>query len=130
MFELTINEKVYQFNFGMGFLKEINKLVRIDVEGLKDVRKNIGLRYKLSQLRECDTEALVEILVAANIGFTPRVTAKEIETYIDDETTNIDSLYEDVWGFLKRANALKKMIAAWEEDLAKEEAQRATNNQN
>lgn len=39
MFELTINDTVYQFNFGMGFMREINKRVSAPVDGLKDVKK-------------------------------------------------------------------------------------------
>ena len=45
MFELTINEQVYQFHFGMGFLREINKTVSAPVDGLQGVKKNMGLRY-------------------------------------------------------------------------------------
>ena len=35
MMELTINGTVYEFNFGMGFLREINKRVQTPVDGLK-----------------------------------------------------------------------------------------------
>ena len=43
--ELTINGQVYQFNFGMGFMREMNKKVSMPVDGVKDAKKNIGLRY-------------------------------------------------------------------------------------
>lgn len=49
MFELTINDAVYQFNFGMGFLRELNKRVSTPVDGLPDVKKNIGLRLEFLQ---------------------------------------------------------------------------------
>ena len=45
MFELTINEQVYPFNFGMGFMREINRKVKQPIDGLANVEKNIGLRY-------------------------------------------------------------------------------------
>ena len=40
MMELTINGQVYQFHFGMGFLREANKLVSTTVDGIKDVKKD------------------------------------------------------------------------------------------
>lgn len=42
--ELTINGQVYQFNFGMGFMREMNKKVTMPVDGVKDAKKNIGLK--------------------------------------------------------------------------------------
>ena len=32
MFELTINEKVYQFNFGFGFMREIDPKITKKIE--------------------------------------------------------------------------------------------------
>lgn len=130
MFEITIKDKTYQFNFGFGFLKEINKAVTVDVDGLKDVKKNIGLRFKLAQLLDYDTEALVDVLLAANKGQNPRVSQNELEIYIDSEDTDIEKLFEDVWGFLRSANATKKMVEAWEADVEAEKAARAKSEQN
>lgn len=39
MMELTINGQVYQFKFGMGFLREINKQTNMPVDGLPGVKK-------------------------------------------------------------------------------------------
>lgn len=120
MLELTINNQVYSFNFGLGFLKNVNKSIAIDVDGIKNVKKNIGLRYKLAQLHEYDTEALVEVLLLANGGQNPRVTAADLESYIDSEETDIDGLFDEVWRFLESANATKKMVAAWRADMEAE----------
>lgn len=128
MLELTINDKIYSFNFGIGFLRDVNNLIAIDVDGVKNVKKNIGLRYKLAQLNEYDTEALVDILLLANKGQGERVTAKELEAYIDSEETDIERLFEDVWHFLESANATKKMVAAWRADIeAEKEKMKQTN---
>lgn len=121
MLELTINNQVYSFNFGLGFLRDINKAVTIDVDGVKNVQKNIGLRYKLAQLNEYDTEALCEILLLANRGTTPKITAANLEAYIDNEDTDIEKLFEEVWRFLESANATKKMVAAWRADVKAEQ---------
>lgn len=111
MFELTINNVVYEFNFGMGFMREINKLVGTPVDGLPDVKKNIGLQYYVAGIIDGDLEALVTALDLANKGHKPRVTAALLDAYIDDEGTDIDKLFGDVLDFLKNANATKKTVA-------------------
>lgn len=109
MFELTIKENVYQFKFGMGFMREINKRVKNQVEGLKGVEQNIGLRFFISAVISGDMEALVEVLNVANFGMTPRVTNGLLDAYLEDEATDIDKLFEDVLDFLKTANVTKKV---------------------
>lgn len=125
MFELTIKDIVYQFNFGMGFLRETNKKVSTPVDGLKDVSKNIGLQYLLAGVIDGDLEALVEILETANKGQNPRVTRQLLDSYIDDEDTDIDSLFNEVLDFLKSANATKKTVAALLEAIENEKAKAA-----
>jgi hypothetical protein len=110
MLELTINEAVYQFNFGMGFMREINKRVGAPVEGLPDVKKNIGLQYMVAGILDGDLEAMVDILEAANKGQNPRVTRLMLDAYIDDENTDIDALFNSVIDFLKSANATKRIV--------------------
>lgn len=112
MYELTLNDVVYQFNFGMGFMREVNKKVCTPVDGLKDVKKNIGLQYLVASILDGDVEALVEILAAANKGQNPRVTNALLDAYIDDENTDIDKLFEEVIDFLSNANATKKVTEA------------------
>ena len=110
MFELTINSVVYSFHFGMGFMREINKKVTTPVEGLKDVKKNIGLQYLVASVIDGDLEALVEILDAANKGQNPRVTRAALDAYIDDADTDIDALFAEVIDFLRNANATRKTV--------------------
>lgn len=120
MFELTIKDVVYEFNFGMGFLHEINKKVQTAVDGVKDVKKNIGLRYMIASVIDGDLEALEDILFIANMGKNPRVTRALLDSYLEDENTDIDKLFDDVMGFLKSANATKKTTMELLEAVAKE----------
>ena len=108
MMELTIKGQVYQFNFGMGFLREINKQTNVPVDGAPGVKKDVGFRYALMNLMDGDTEALVNVLDIANKGQELRVTRNFLDEYIDDENTDIDGLFDTVMGFLKSANATKK----------------------
>ena len=115
MMELTINGAVYEFNFGMGFLREINKRVQTPVDGLKGVDKNIGLQFTVASIIDGDVEALVDALDIANKGMIPRLTRQELDAYIDDADTDIDGLFTMVIDFLSKANATKKTVASLQE---------------
>lgn len=108
MFELTIGDSVYQFNFGMGFLRDINKRVDIPVDGLPGVRENVGLRYTIGMLLTNDLETLVDVLFTANKGFKPRVTPEKLDAFIEDADTDVDALFVEVLDFLKKSNATRK----------------------
>lgn len=122
MFELTIKNEVYQFNFGMGFLREVNKRVIAKGESNTNATKNIGLQYMIGGIMDFDVEALVDVLEAANKGQNPRVTRVLLDSYIDDESTDIDALFKDVLDFLSSANATKKTVAMLKEMVEKERA--------
>ena len=74
MFELTIEGQVYQFRFGMGFLREINKKVGRPVDGIPDVKQNVGLQFAIAGVIDGDVEELVNVLDVANKSEKPRVT--------------------------------------------------------
>ena len=127
MFELTIKGDVSQFNFGMGFLREINKKISTPVDGLKDVNKNIGLQYIVASVIDGDPEALVDLLEVANKGFSPRVSRNLLDSYIDDAETDIDDLFKTVIDFLKNANATKKAVETILEAVEKQKAKEQAN---
>lgn len=126
MVELEINGQMVPFNFGMGFLREINKKVSVPVEGMPNVRQNVGLRYSVAKLLDSDVEALEEVLDTANMGCDPRLTKKALDFFIDDENTDIEEVFEKTLGFLKTSNATKnvtlEVIEAVEKEKAKQEA--------
>lgn len=122
MFELTIKEEVYQFNFGMGFMREVNKKASKTIEGTK---KDVGLQFAVAGLIDGDPEWLVDILDIANKDQKPRVTRALLDSYIDDENTDIDALFEEILGFLRKANATKKTTEAVLELVEKERAKQA-----
>lgn len=116
MFELTINNTVYQFNFGFGFLRDINKTYKSVDEKTKQERE-LGLQYNIASLIDGDVEAIVTILDIANKGGEPRITRQDIEKYIEDENTNIDNLFDTVMDFLSKANCTKKEVQKFMENL-------------
>lgn len=123
MMELTINGQVYQFNFGMGFLREANKTVSEKINNSIDKKKNVGATYMIAGVIDENPEDLVDLLDIANKGQSPRVTKSILDSYIDDPDTDIDELRETVLDFLSKANATKKVVANLREVVAKMSAQ-------
>lgn len=123
MMELTINGQVYQFNFGMGFLREANKTASMPVEGMNGMKKDVGARYLIAQVLDGEVDSLVDLLDIANKGQNPRVTKALLDSYIDDPETNIDELFEKTKDFLSKANATRKMMAKMQEAIGEAKMQ-------
>lgn len=122
--ELTINGVVYQFKFGMGFLREANKMTKIPVQGMPGTTKEVGARYLIARVViDQEPDALVDLLDLANKGETPRVTKALLDSYIDSEEADIDVLMEETKDFLSKANATKKMVEEIEKEYEKQKAQ-------
>lgn len=129
MFELTMNGQVVQLNFGMGFLREMNKKVSVPVDGMPNVKQDVGCRYNIAKILDGDVEALVDVIDAGNKGCTPRVTRAAIDAFVDDEETNIDQVFDSVLGFLEKANATKKITLAVMEAIENGKAEREAQKQ-
>lgn len=126
MMELTIDGAVYQFRFGMGFLREANKTAKIPVQGMPGTTKEVGARYLIARVViDQEPDALVDLLDLANKGESPRVTKALLDSYIDSEEADIDALMEETKDFLSKANATKKMV----EEIEREYEKQMTQNQ-
>ena len=101
MFELTINDKVYPFRFGMGFLREINKRVEMTFDEDTGAKRNIGLYYTIIDLMDGVLETL------------------------EDENTDVDQLFADVLDFFERANWTKNTLTKVREFVEKRQAEQA-----
>ena len=124
MFELTINEKVYPFRFGIGFLREIDKT---RVQKLEDgSTANVGLQYAVAALIDEDPLQVVEILDIANkLETANRVKKKDLEAYIEDENTDFEGLCKDILDFFAKNNVTKKKTLAVLELVENEKAKKA-----
>lgn len=127
MFELTINNTVYEFNFGMGFMRELDPTVTKPIEGVKGKVQNLGVQYAIAGIIDGDVEALGDVLVRANKGFNPRLTQKDVDAFIEDAETDLDEVFNTVLGFLKSANVTKKITSALLETVEREKAKAAAN---
>ena len=105
-FEITMNGQPYAFNFGMGFLKAINAKATDKVPD-SNYSINTGAKYIMAQVMDKDVEALCEVLMLANKGEQPRLTEKVLYSYIEDEDTDIEKVFDTVLDFFGKANATK-----------------------
>ena len=112
MLELTIKENVYQFKFGMGFMREINGKVMRSAPDAPEIKEDIGLQMAIAGLIDKDPVTLIDVLDIANKCQTPRVKRSELDDYIDDEETDIDALFGEVMEELKKQNATKTKTEA------------------
>ena len=124
--ELTINGNVCQFSFNIGFLRNINKTITVDVDGMDGVKRNVGLRYSVGLLLDGDLETLVDVLELANKGQSTRLTKKAIEDYIDNADTDVDEVFDSVIEGLKQANATKKATLATIKAIVKAQEEQET----
>lgn len=131
MMELTISGQVYQFNFGMGFLRDANKTVSEKINNATDKKKDVGATYMIAGIMDGDPEDLVNALDLANKGQNPRVTRALLDSYIEDPNTDIDQLFEDTLDFLERANATRKLVERLKKRIEEAKAKaKAEQNQN
>lgn len=103
--ELVINGKTYEFNFGMGFIRQIDPKHTQTTSG---VTQNIGLIVEMAKIIDGDLIALYEALRMANKGFTPRLEQPEFDKWIEAEDTDIDEVFNTVQGFFANSNCCKK----------------------
>lgn len=121
--ELVINEKTYTLNFGMRFLRDINKKVEAPIEFGSAIKQQIGLKYFVSLLLDGDITALATVMITANAGQKPNLTQAIVDNYFDDENTDIDALFDSVMEGLETANATKKVVIQLKEAVEEAEAQ-------
>ena len=106
MMELQVKGQVYQFKFGFGFMREIDK--QQIVKAPNGTQQNIGFQTAVGGILDGDAQALEDVLLLANKGQEPRLTADILEEYIEDEETDVDALFDGVIDFLKKSNVSKK----------------------
>lgn len=105
--ELVIKGVPYQFNAGIGFMRDANRLQKQAQNG---VEKEVGLMSLAGGLVDGDIEDLITVLDLMNKGMELRITRPTIEAYIEDPDTDIDALFESVIDFLSNANVSKKTM--------------------
>lgn len=100
--ELTIRGKKYQFVFGVGFVRELDK-----AHGLSDkegVSFGMALTRVLPSLEMYDAAVLSDVLKCAA---QPAISQDDLDAYIDNPKTDIEQLFNKVNKEINSANAIK-----------------------
>ena len=108
MFEIEINGIVYNFKFGLGFARAINKTKQMTAENGEKV--DAGLNYAVANIIDENLMELVDILLIANKTEKVKVTREVLETYLEDNETDVDELFKNLLGFFESNNSTKKAV--------------------
>lgn len=125
MFEITINDTVYQLNFGFGFRREIDPRVTQKNNDIQGKVTNLGVQSLIAGVMDGDTEDILTAIEVGNKGFEPRITRKELEVYLESEEADLDEIIEKLLSFFERANCTKKTYQRLQEFAEAEKAKRA-----
>lgn len=124
MHELEINGTMYQFNFGIGFVREIDQTVSVSRNGVKE---DVGLQVAIAGLLDGKVTTLETVLMTANKGQNPRLTTAALDSWIDNPSTDVDAVFDKVMVFLRSTNATRKATVQLEKQAAElmEQAKKA-----
>lgn len=122
--QLEINGTTYEFRFGIGFMKEIQSRYK-EMASISVAIPN-GFKYVVASMLDGHIEDLFDILYTANKTEKPRITEKALMEYLEDESTDIESLIEEVKVFLLQANASKNLMNQIMKALAEEQTKTET----
>jgi hypothetical protein len=106
--QLEINGTTYEFRFGIGFMKEIQSRYK-EMASISVAIPN-GFKYVVASMLDGHIEDLFDILYTANKTEKPRITEKALMEYLEDESTDVESLIKEVKSFLLKANASKSLM--------------------
>lgn len=114
--ELTIGKKIYTFKFGVKFIRELDKELPIEQEGIK---YGLALTAKvLPELRSANVNTLAKVLSLANQTEENRITQDELDNYIDD-AEDIEALFDQVLKSISESNAGKLATKNFDKQMKK-----------
>lgn len=112
--QISVNGKNIELNFGIRFVRELDKKFHLTLEGGK--RIGTGLEETVPLLFTGDILALEDIIQAAAWGADGTLTQEEMDDYLDS-VEDIDTLFETVLKELKNQNATRRKTLTLVADL-------------
>lgn len=106
---ITINGKEVELNFGVRFVRELDKHmpIRMNVRGVGEQSFGMALARVVPALQTFDSAMLADVIYYAAWSNKPRPTQEDIDSFIDDPSTDIEKLFDDVISTMKESNAVK-----------------------
>ena len=98
MYTKEINGKLYDFNFGLGFVREIDRRETIQDNNTKT--QNVGLSYAIAGLVDGDFEKYIDCMLAGNkFSNGEKLTRPEIENWMESDDFDFEKECEDLLNF-------------------------------
>lgn len=103
--QLTINGKDVQLNFGVGFVRELDRYYGLSNQA--GFNLGLGLTKAIPGLKSYDASVLSEVIqCAAELN----VSLADVDALIDNPKTNVEKLFDEVLKNLEKANAVKLAV--------------------
>lgn len=101
--EIKINGKNVELNFGVAFVRELDKVAGMKVNGQSF---GFGLTKSLPALQAYDPAVLADVLYCAAWDNNPRPTQKAIDEFIDTDS-DLEKVFDEVNKAIAESNAVK-----------------------
>lgn len=102
--ELEINKKPYEFKFGVKFVREVDKEMPVEREGMKF---GLGLAARvIPELQSGNISTLSKVLYLASRTEKDKLSQSDLDDYVDD-CEDIEKLFDKVLKELSESNAGK-----------------------
>lgn len=103
--QVKINNKEVELKFGVKFVRELDKVAGLDVNGASF---GMGLTKSIPALNTADPAVLADVIYSAastNKAFHP--SQDDVDNFIDDYDGDLEKLFDDVTKEMSAANAIK-----------------------
>lgn len=103
--QVKINNKEVELKFGVKFVRELDKVAGLDVNGASF---GMGLTKSIPALNTADPAVLADVIYSAastNRAFRP--SQDDVDNFIDDYDGDLEKLFDDVIKEMSAANAIK-----------------------
>ena len=107
--EIKINGKTQELNFGVKFVRLLDKKMPIvmNVKGMGEQPFGMALTRVVPALKTFDTAVLSDVIYLALWGSKPRPSQEDVDAFIDDDKTDIEKLFSDVIDAMSKSNSVK-----------------------
>lgn len=108
--KFTIAGKEYELKFGLRFIRELDKVYKVDYQGLEF---GMGVNLAFMNLNQYNPTALVEVIKAAVSHESSPPKLNKIEEAIEDyaeENDGLKALFEDVLDELGKSAVVKDTL--------------------
>lgn len=103
--QVKINNKEVELKFGVKFVRELDKVAGLDINGASF---GMGLTKSIPALNTADPAVLADVIYSAastNKAFRP--SQDDVDNFIDDYDGDLEKLFDDVTKEMSAANAIK-----------------------